>query len=314
MVVERRHGEGRRLVPADLQEGAAGPGDRAREPAADRLPGRLGRRLPAAPGRDLPRPGALRPRLLQQRPPLRRGDLPDGRHHGLLRGRRRLPADHERRVAHRGGDRLDLPRRLPPGAGGDRREDRQRGAGRRARPVRHLGRGGPPPSGRRLLPGEDPQPVRPARRAAAGAVRPPRAGRAALSGRGPLRPHADRPLPPLRHPRDAGPAARRQRARRVQGHLRPDAGLRHRLDRGAGGGDRGQPALGGAEADGHRRRRTASCRSAASSTRTRRTRRRASSSCATRRRSRSCSSRTSPASWSAAAPSAAASSRTAPRW
>ena len=58
--------------------------------------------------------------------------------------------------------------------------------------------------------------------------------RAALSGRGPLRHHADRPLPALRHPRDAGPAARRQRARRVQGHLRPDAGLRHRLDRGAG--------------------------------------------------------------------------------
>ncbi len=39
----RPDGEGRGEVPARHQESAAGPGDRAREPPADRLPGRLGR-------------------------------------------------------------------------------------------------------------------------------------------------------------------------------------------------------------------------------------------------------------------------------
>ena len=130
------------------------------------------------------------------------------------------------------------------------------------------------------------------------AVRAPRAGRAALSGRGPLRADADRPLAPLRHPRDAGPAARRQRARRVQG--RRTAGRWSA----APAGSRGTRwASWPTSARWCRRRpapapRTASSRSAASSTRTRRPRRRASSSCATRRRSPSCSSRTSPASWS----------------
>jgi 3-methylcrotonyl-CoA carboxylase beta subunit len=43
-----------------------------------------------------PDKGALRPGLLQQRPPVGRGRLPDGGDHGLVRGRRGVPADHER--------------------------------------------------------------------------------------------------------------------------------------------------------------------------------------------------------------------------
>ncbi len=147
-----------------------------------------------------------------------------------------------------------------------------------------------------------------------GALRAAGAAPAALPGRGAVRRRAGRPRAPLRHPRAAGAPPRRQRARRVQGDLRPDAGLRHRLDRRLGGG-RSSPTSArswrGAPAPASR---TRSCRSAASSTPTRPTRGRASSSCATRRSCRSSSSRTSPASWWAAAPSAAASSRTAPRW
>ena len=62
---QRRHGEGRHLLPDHGQEAPAGPGDRAREPPALRLPRRLGRRLPAAAGRGLPRPRPLRAHLLQ---------------------------------------------------------------------------------------------------------------------------------------------------------------------------------------------------------------------------------------------------------
>ena len=96
---QRRHGEGRRLVPDDLQEGPARAGDRDGEPAAGRVSGRFSRRLPAAAGRDLPGPRPLRARLLQQRAAVGRRHLPGGRDHGLVRRRRRLPADHERRVA-----------------------------------------------------------------------------------------------------------------------------------------------------------------------------------------------------------------------
>ena len=135
-------------------------------------------RLPAAAGRDLPRQGALRAGVLQQRATVRRGDLPDRRDHGAVRRRRRVPADHVRRGADRREDRLDLPRRPAPGEGGDRRADRHRGARRRRGAVRHLdGRRRPLPR-RRGLPRRDPRPRRAARRAAPRAVRPRRAGRA----------------------------------------------------------------------------------------------------------------------------------------
>ena len=45
---QRRHGQGRHLLPDDGQEAPARAGDRAGQPPAVHLPGRLGRRLPAA--------------------------------------------------------------------------------------------------------------------------------------------------------------------------------------------------------------------------------------------------------------------------
>ena len=62
---ERRDGEGRLVLPADGEEAPARAGGRRAEPAAVPLPRRLGRRVPAAAGRGVPRPRPLRPHLLQ---------------------------------------------------------------------------------------------------------------------------------------------------------------------------------------------------------------------------------------------------------
>ena len=94
---QRRDGQGRHLLPDDRQEAPAGPGDRAREPAAVHLPGRLGRRVPAAPGRGLPRPRPLRPDLLQPGADVGRRDPAGRAGHGLVHGRRRVRAGDERR-------------------------------------------------------------------------------------------------------------------------------------------------------------------------------------------------------------------------
>ena len=94
---QRRHRQGRHVLPDDGEEAPAGPGDRAGEPAALRLPGRLRRRLPAAAGRGLPRPGAFRPDLLQPGHDERPRHRPDRRRAGLVHGRRRLRARDERR-------------------------------------------------------------------------------------------------------------------------------------------------------------------------------------------------------------------------
>ena len=62
---QRRDGQRRHVLPDYGQEASARPGDRAAEPAAVHLPGRLRRRVPAAAGRGVPRPGPFRPHLLQ---------------------------------------------------------------------------------------------------------------------------------------------------------------------------------------------------------------------------------------------------------
>ena len=92
-----------------------------REPAAVRLPRGLGRRVPAAAGRGLPRPRALRPHLLQPGAHVGRADPADGGGHGLLHRRRRLRAGDVRRDDHRQGHRHDLPRRSAAREGRDRR-------------------------------------------------------------------------------------------------------------------------------------------------------------------------------------------------
>ena len=57
--------KGGTYYPDHGQEAPPRAAGRAREPAAVRLPRRLGRRVPAAAGRGLPRPRSLRPHLLQ---------------------------------------------------------------------------------------------------------------------------------------------------------------------------------------------------------------------------------------------------------
>ena len=117
---QRRHRQGRHLLPDDGQEAPAGPGDRPREPAAVRLPRRFGRRVPAAPGGGLPGSRPLRPDLLQPGPDVR-GRHPAGRaRDGLVDGRRRLRPGDERRDGHRPRHRDDLPRRAAAGEGRDR--------------------------------------------------------------------------------------------------------------------------------------------------------------------------------------------------
>ena len=108
---QRRHREGRHLLPDHRQEAPARAAGRAREPPAVRLPRRLGRRVPPAAGRGLPRSRSLRPDLLQPGAHVRRAHPADRRRDGLLHGRRRLRAGDVRRDRHRPGHRHDLPRR-----------------------------------------------------------------------------------------------------------------------------------------------------------------------------------------------------------
>ncbi len=68
---QRRHRQGRHLLPDDGQEAPARAGGGPGQPAAVPLPRRLRRRVPADAGRGVPRPGALRPDLLQPGQPLR---------------------------------------------------------------------------------------------------------------------------------------------------------------------------------------------------------------------------------------------------
>ena len=132
--LQRRHRQGRHLLPDHGEEAPAGPGDRAREPPAVHLPGRLRRGLPAQAGRGVPRPGPLRPHLLQPGADVRGQDPADRLGDGLLHRRRRLRAGDERRDGHRAEPGHDLPRRPAAGEGGDRR-DRHRGGTRRRRPA-----------------------------------------------------------------------------------------------------------------------------------------------------------------------------------
>ena len=142
--LQRRHREGRHLLPDDGQEAPARAGDRAAEPAALHLPGRLRRRQPAEPGRGLPRPRPLRPHLLQPGQPVGAGHPADRGGDGLVHRRRRLRAGDERRDHHRQEPGHDLPRRPAAGEGRHRRGRQRRGPGRRRRAHAPVGRGRPP--------------------------------------------------------------------------------------------------------------------------------------------------------------------------
>ena len=92
--VQRRHHQGRHLFPDDGEEAPARPGDRAREPAALHLSGRLRRRQPAAAHRGVSRPRALRPHLLQPGDAVLARHAADRLRDGLVHGGRRLRAGH----------------------------------------------------------------------------------------------------------------------------------------------------------------------------------------------------------------------------
>ena len=91
---ERRNRQGRLVLPADGEEAPPRAGGRAPEPPPVPLPRRLGRRVPPAPGRGLPRPRPLRPDLLQPGAALGARDPADRGRDGLLHRRRRVrPGD-----------------------------------------------------------------------------------------------------------------------------------------------------------------------------------------------------------------------------
>ena len=256
------------------------------------LPRRLGRRVPAAPGRGLPRPRPLRPDLLQPGSAVRGRHPPDRGRHGLVHGRRRVRPGDERRDDHRQGHGHDLHRRPAAREGGDGRGGHGGGAGRRGRPHAAVGRR---------------RPLRGLGRARARALPPDRRASSAGGGRirrGRSRSRAARARPgrPLRArpgdvPRAGRPARahradrRRQPLRRVQGDVRRDARLRLRAHRGLSGGDPRQRRRPLRRVLARRERTSSSSRASGGS--------------------RSSSSRTSRASWSARSTRPAASPATA---
>ena len=136
---QRRHGQGRHLLPGDREEALAGAGDCPPEPPALPLPGGLRRGLPPAPGRGVPRPRSLRPDLLQSGPDVGGPHPPGGGRDGLVHRGRRLRPCHVRRDDHRQRHRDHLPGRPAPREGGHGRRGDRRGVGRRRRahaPVR----------------------------------------------------------------------------------------------------------------------------------------------------------------------------------
>ena len=134
IVVQRRHGEGRHLLPDDGEEASARAGDRRCE---NRLPciylvDSGGANLPQ-PGRGVSRPRAFRPHLLQPGQHVGAGHSADRLRDGLVHRRRRLCAGDVRRDRHRAQAGHDLPRRPAAGEGRDRRDRQRRGPGRRRR-------------------------------------------------------------------------------------------------------------------------------------------------------------------------------------
>ena len=227
---QRRHGQGRHLLPDDGEEAPARAGDRAREPPALRLPGRFRRRLPAAAGRGVPGPGALRPHLLQPGAAVSAQNIPQiavvmG---SCTAGGAYVPAMCDE-IDHRQGTGHDLPRRPAAGEGRHRRSRRRRSARRRRRA--HLASPASPTTSPRTTATRcrsraTSSATSTARKALPVAVQPPR--EPLYRRRGAVRHRAEGHAPPVRHPRGDRAHRRRQRVPRVQGALRQDAGLRLR--------------------------------------------------------------------------------------
>ena len=137
---QRRHHQGRQLSSDDGEEASARAGDRAREPAALHLSGRLRRRQSADADRSVSRPRAFRPHLLQPGDSVEPAHSADRRGDGLLHRRRRLCAGDVGRDHHRQEPGHHLPRRPAAGEGGDRRGGERGGPGRRRPACAQVGR------------------------------------------------------------------------------------------------------------------------------------------------------------------------------
>ena len=98
------------------------------QPPSVHLPRRLGRGVPAAAGRCVPRPGAFRSDLLQPSADVRRRDPADRRGDGLLHGGRGVRARDVGGNGDRAGHRHDLRRRAAAREGGHRHGRHGRGA------------------------------------------------------------------------------------------------------------------------------------------------------------------------------------------
>jgi hypothetical protein len=163
--LQRRHREGRHLLPDDGEEAPARAGDRRGVLSALRLPRRFRRREPAEPGRGLPRPRPLRAHLLQPGADEREGHPADRGGDGVVHRRRGLCARDVGRHDHRARPGDDLPRRAAAREGGDGGGGDGGGPGRRRRAYaavggRRLSRGGRRPcAGARAAGGGGAQPA-----------------------------------------------------------------------------------------------------------------------------------------------------------
>ena len=151
--VQRRHREGRHLLPDDRQEAPARAGDRRGMPSALHLSRGQRRREPAQSGRGVPRPRPFRADLLQSGADERERHRADRRGDGKLHRRRRLCARDERCDDHRPRSGHDLSGRAAAGEGRDRRGGHRRGSGRRRCAHAAVGRGRLPRRGRRACAG-----------------------------------------------------------------------------------------------------------------------------------------------------------------
>ena len=298
---QRRDRQGR-LAAADVdQEARPGPADRRGERPRGDLPRRLRRRVPAAPGRDLPRQGPLRRLVLPPGPTVGDGPAPAVRRARRMHGRRRLRPGAVRRGDHGRGHRPDLPRRPADREGRARRDHRARRPRRRAAPHLHLRR-------QRLHRPERGRGVRQAARDLRDHV--------ASAGSTIGKPWVDWTPDPSRRPTTssemygdhlAPTTASRSTATEIIARM-VDGSTLPRVQARLGRFDR-LPGSPGSTATS-----SASSPTTASSSPSRPSRPPTSSSCASNAGSRSCSSRTRRATWSAVTPRPAASPRTAPRW
>ena len=150
IVGQRRHGEGRHVLPDHGEETSPGSADRTREPASLHLPGRLWWCVPAVAGGGLSGSRSLRPHLLQPGADVGARHPSDRRRHGLVHRWRRLRARDVRRNHHREGHGHDFSGRSPTRQSRHRRGRDRRGTRRRRRPHALVGCGRLP--GRRRRP------------------------------------------------------------------------------------------------------------------------------------------------------------------